>query len=123
VVAVPGRPAGPGPTGEPDTDPVLARRARFAALANLGLRIGYLFVAVAIIAFIAGFALGFPAIWVGLCIAGLIGTCIVLPPAIIVGYAVKAAEREDRLIGHGTPGPEGSTHRLPPRRPEPPWPD
>jgi hypothetical protein len=96
-------PAKPGRGGEPEADPVLARRARFAALANLGLRIGYLLLAVAVITFIAGFALGFPPIWVGLCIAALAGTCVVLPPAIILGYAVKAAEREDRLTGHRTP--------------------
>ncbi len=82
-----------------DTDPVLVRRARYAVFATLGLRIGYLLLAIAIIAFIAGFASGFPAVWVGLSIAGLIGACIVLPPAIIVGYAVKAAEREDRAAG------------------------
>ena len=85
------------------TDPVLARRARYAGLATLGLRIGYLLLAVAVIAFIAGFATGFPAAWVGLSIGGLVGTCIVLPPAIIVDYAVKAAEREDRGPGGGRP--------------------
>jgi ABC-type transport system involved in cytochrome bd biosynthesis fused ATPase/permease subunit len=109
---------GRGPAGEPETDPVLARRARFAALANLGLRIGYLLLAVAVIAFIAGFALGFPAVWVGLCIAGLVGTCIVLPPAIIVGYAVKAAEREDRLAGHRRQARQGRQGAAP-RRPTP----
>jgi hypothetical protein len=80
-----------------DPDPVLVRRARYAALANLGLRIGYVLLAVAIVAFVVGFAAGFPGPSVALSVTGLIGACVVLPPAIIVGYAVKAAEREDRL--------------------------
>ena len=96
-----------GEVGERGIDPVLVRRARYAALATLGLRIGYLLLAVAVIAFIAGFATGFPAVWVGLSVAGLIGTCIVLPPAIIVGYAVKAAEREDRAAGGRRPDRPG----------------
>jgi hypothetical protein len=102
-VSVPEGRAGRGRSEEPVTDPILARRARYSALANLGLRIGYLLLALAVVAFIAGFATGFPAAWVGLCIGALFGTCIVLPPAIIVGYAVKAAEREDRLAKHRRP--------------------
>jgi ABC-type transport system involved in cytochrome bd biosynthesis fused ATPase/permease subunit len=78
-------------------DPILVRRARYATLASLGLRTGYLMLVIAIVAFIVGFAAGFPGPSVALSIAGLIGACIVLPPAIIVGYAVKAADREDRL--------------------------
>ena len=36
-------------------------------------------------------------------IAGLVGACIFLPPAIVAGYAVKAAEREDREAGGSRP--------------------
>ena len=80
-------------------DPVLVRRARYARLAALGQRVGYFCLAVAIVAFGIGFASGFPSVAVGLSIGGLVGACVVLPPAIVAGYAVKAAEREDRQAG------------------------
>lgn len=80
-------------------DPVLVARARYARLANLGQRIGYLLLLVAIVAFVAGFAAGFPHALVTASLVGLVGACIVLPPAIVAGYAVKAAEREDRRTG------------------------
>jgi hypothetical protein len=83
--------------GEPD--PILVRRALYARLAGLGQRIGYALLLVAIVAFIVGFVAGFPQWAVTISIAGLIGSCVVLPPAIVAGYAVKAAEREDRKAG------------------------
>jgi hypothetical protein len=81
------------------TDPVLVRRDRYERLANLGQQIGYLLLGIAIVAFVGGFATGFPSGAVTVTIIGLIGACFVLPPAIIAGYAVKAAEREDREAG------------------------
>ncbi|MDQ1364170.1 MAG: hypothetical protein QOE57_212 [Acidimicrobiaceae bacterium] len=87
-----------GVTTDP-TDPILVRRALYARLANLGNRIGYLLLGVAVVAFIAGFVTDFPQVAVTLTIVGLVGACIVLPPAIVAGYAVKAAEREDRKAG------------------------
>jgi Na+/proline symporter len=81
------------------SDPILVRRRLYARLASLGQRIGYLFLLVAMVAFGIGFALGFPSVAVTISITGLIGACIVLPPAIVAGYAVKAAEREDRQAG------------------------
>lgn len=81
------------------TDPILVRRARWAALAKQGQRIGYVLLAVAVVAFGAGFVAGFPSASVSVCVGCLIGACVVLPPAIIAGFAVKAAEREDREAG------------------------
>jgi hypothetical protein len=81
------------------TDPILVRRAQYARLASLGNRIGYLLLLVAIVAFVVGFVAGFPQAAVTVSIVGLIGACLVLPPAIVAGYAVKAAEREDRQAG------------------------
>jgi len=80
-------------------DPILVRRARYARLVGLGKRLGYLLLAEAVVAFVIGFVLGFPPAAVTVSVVGLIGTCVVLPPAIIFGYAVKAAEREDRRTG------------------------
>lgn len=84
---------------ETPDDPVLARRARFATWSSAGLRIGYLFIAVAVVSFIAGFAADFPQFAVDITIVGLVGGCVFLPPSMVIGYAVKAAEREDRQSG------------------------
>ena len=94
--------SGPPPTPPvPDQpeDPVLVRRARYAGWASRGQAVGYALILVAVVAFIAGFATGFPAAAVAITLVGLVGACVVLPPAIIGGYAVKAAEREDRESG------------------------
>ncbi|MDQ1427773.1 MAG: hypothetical protein QOK39_1249 [Acidimicrobiaceae bacterium] len=80
-------------------DPILDRRHLYARLAALGKRVGYLLLLVAIAAFGAGFATDFPSVAVTISLIGLIGSCIVLPPAIVFAYAVKAAEREDRKTG------------------------
>jgi hypothetical protein len=85
---------------ERSDDPVLARRAQFATWSAAGLRVGYLFIAVALVSFIAAFATDFPQFAVDITIIGLAGACLFLPPSMIVGYAVKAAEREDRQTGH-----------------------
>jgi hypothetical protein len=80
-------------------DPVRARRARIARIATIGKRIGYAALLVAILAFFVGVLLDFPEWCQFLIIAGLIGACIVLPIPIVLGYGVRAAERED---GHRT---------------------
>jgi hypothetical protein len=80
-------------------DDVLIRRARYQRLANSGQRLGYVLYAIAIVAFVIGFIIGFPAAVVTtIVIAMAIGSTVLLP-AIIVGYAVKAAERDDREQG------------------------
>jgi hypothetical protein len=86
---------------QPDDDPILIRRARYASWASTGQGVGYGLLAVAVVAFIAGFATGFPNLAVVITIVGLVGACVALPPAIIAGYAVKAAEREERQSGRG----------------------
>jgi ABC-type transport system involved in cytochrome bd biosynthesis fused ATPase/permease subunit len=62
-------------------------------------RIGYLCFALAIVFFVLAFALGFNAAMSALIIAMLIVGSILLAPAIVLGYAVKAAERDDRERG------------------------
>lgn len=89
-------------TGAAEPDPILVRRARYSRLADLGQRIGYFLLLLAIVAFLVGFAAGFPSASVTVSVVGLIGACIVLPPAIVAGYAVKAADREDRKAGRPT---------------------
>jgi len=83
-----------------DDDPVLARRERIARAAAIGKRIGYLALALAIVAFFVGVVAGFPAWTVTVTITGLVVACVVLPLPIVLGYGVRAAAREDRERGH-----------------------
>lgn len=62
-------------------------------------RIGYAMFGVAIVAFFVGFFAGFTDAIVSLIVAMLVAGSILLAPAIVAGYAVKAAEREDRENG------------------------
>jgi hypothetical protein len=80
----------------PKPDPVLIRRAQVARLAILGQRIGYLLYGGAVVLFVIGFIVGFtPAVVTTIVTAMIIGSAL-LAPAIVAGYAVKAAAREDR---------------------------
>ena len=72
------------------------RRARIARLATLGKRIGYLALLVAIIGFAVGVISGFSPTVVRVIVGGLVVMCVVLPVPIVLGYGVRAAEREDR---------------------------
>jgi hypothetical protein len=80
-------------------DPVRARRQRVARWSLLANRIGYLFLAVAVAVFVIGFAVGFTPPVVAVVVACLFVGSALLLPSIILGYAVKAAEREDRERG------------------------
>jgi hypothetical protein len=82
-------------------DPVVARRRRIARAAELAQRLGYLLFLVAIVAFVACIPLEFPRALVTLIVACLVVGSVFLAPAIVVGYAVKAADREDRERGLG----------------------
>jgi hypothetical protein len=81
------------------TDPVRARRARIAKLTELGQRVGYSLFGLAIVVFVVGFVAGYSGAIVTVIVASLVLGSAVLAPAIVFGYAVKAAEREDRELG------------------------
>ena len=80
-------------------DPVRARRQQVARWSLLANRIGYLFLGVAIAVFVIGVAVGFTPPVVAVVVACLLAGSALLLPSIILGYAVKAAEREDRERG------------------------
>jgi hypothetical protein len=82
-----------------DTDPVRARRARWARAAAIGQRAGYAAFAVAVVAFAVGATTGLTDAVVVLVIGALAVGSLVLAPAIVLGYAVRAAERDDREQG------------------------
>lgn len=87
------------PMTTPAHDPVRARRERIAHLNLLANRIGYLLWAVAIACFVMAFAFGFKGPLVTTVVVLLVAGSILLAPSIIIGYAVKAAERDDREKG------------------------
>ena len=87
------------PTPAKAVDPVRARRRKIAKYTLLANRIGYLFYALAIATFIIGFAISFNGAVSAIVIGSLIIGSILLAPAIVLGYAIKAAEREDRERG------------------------
>ena len=91
-------PAQPVPT--PNTpDPVRARRLVVAKWTKLANRVGYLLFLVAIVTFVLGFFLGFSAAVASIVTVSMVIGSILLAPALVLGYAVKAAERDDRERG------------------------
>jgi hypothetical protein len=77
-------------------DPILERRARITRLVVLGKRVGYGLFLVACVLFVAGFAVGFDGVVGPTIIGSLVAGSLVLAPAIVFGYGVRAAERDDR---------------------------
>ena len=85
-------------TDEP-LDPTLAKRARIARLVEVGQRVGYALFGVAIVAFVVGFFAGFDGLVRTTIVACIVVGSLILAPAIVFGYGVKAAERDDRARG------------------------
>ena len=80
-------------------DPVRARRAQVARWTLLANRIGWLFMGLAMALFVMAFAFGFAGPIVTAVTVSLVVGSVLLAPSIVLGYAVKAAEREDRERG------------------------
>jgi len=81
------------------TDPVRVRRQRVARWTQLANRLGYLFFGIAIVTFVVGFIVSFNAAVSAIVVASMLIGSVLLAPAIVLGYAVKAAERDDRERG------------------------
>ena len=77
-------------------DPVVARRARIARVVWYGQRAGYAALLVAVVSFVIAAATDFPAVAVDISIAALVAGIVILPVPIVLGYGVRAAEREER---------------------------
>jgi hypothetical protein len=77
-------------------DPVVVRRARIARWVGLAKRVGYGLLLLAVVAFVVAAIAGFPSAVVTVTIVALVGACVVLPVPIVLGYGLRAAEREDR---------------------------
>lgn len=75
---------------------MLDRRRRIAAITSAGQRLGYVLYALAAVGFFTGLAVGYAPWLVTAIVALLIAGSVVLAPAIVFGYAVRAADRADR---------------------------
>lgn len=76
-------------------DPVRASRARWARWGAAGKRVGYGLLLIAMVVFVVGFVTEFTGLIAGVVTVCLIGSTVTLAPGIVIGYAVKKAERED----------------------------
>jgi len=82
-------------------DPILARRAQFSEAAEWGKKIGYSLFGLAMVVFFVGLFTNFNDAWGWTMIGCLVLGSMLLLPAIIVGYAVKAADRDDLGLDSG----------------------
>ncbi|MEM9132526.1 MAG: hypothetical protein AAF962_00105 [Actinomycetota bacterium] len=77
-------------------DPVLESRARIATLVKWGLRGGYGLFALSMVLFFVALGVGFTSLLAGAITFCLVVGSVILAPAIVFNYAVKAAHRADR---------------------------
>jgi hypothetical protein len=81
------------------SDPVRERRARIARLVRIGLGAGYGLFALAVVLFLVGLVAGYSDWITQTIVICLVVGSIVLAPAIIFNYAVRAAEKDDAERG------------------------
>ncbi len=90
----------PTPTAAAQShDPVRARRAAVAKWNRLATRVGYALFLVAVVMFFVALATDFSSGKVTVITTSMIIGSVLLAPAIVVGYAVKAAEKDDVARG------------------------
>jgi dipeptidyl aminopeptidase/acylaminoacyl peptidase len=77
-------------------DPVRLRREQVARWAGAARRAGWALFGLAVVAFVSGLVIGLSALVVVVTVASLALGSVLLLPAIIIGFGVTAAEREDR---------------------------
>ena len=81
------------------SDPVRVRRAMIALWTKRANRVGYFLFAASIALFIVAFLVDFNDTMVTLITICMVVGSILLAPAIVLGYAVKAAEKDDVAQG------------------------
>ena len=79
-----------------DDDPVRRRREQVRRWTTAASRLGYALLAVAVVAFFVALATDFTSAMATIVIGTLIAGSVLLVPAIVLGYAIKAADRADR---------------------------
>lgn len=88
----------PAPGERPIDDPVSLRRARIARAVRMSKRIGYLCLLVSCVSVAVAIPTDLPRPLITLAIVCLAAACFILPLPIVLGYGVRAADREDRGI-------------------------
>lgn len=78
------------------SDPVLERRERIRTLVNLGKRLGYGLFLVAIVGFVVALITGPTPLLVTVVVGSIAVGSVFLAPAIVFGYGISAAERDER---------------------------
>jgi hypothetical protein len=109
------------------TVPVEVRRARVARAVRVGKALGYACFGLAMVLFVVGYVVDFSAGLSAAIVTLLLVGCVALPPAIVFGYGLRAAERHDRedaarRRAAAEPGAPAST-RTPPGPPSRPGPE
>ncbi len=80
----------------PEDDPILIRRAKLLRLTTIGQRVGYTCFGLAMVFFMVALITQLPSWLVTSIVVLLVAGSIVLLPAIILSYGIKAADKEDR---------------------------
>ena len=80
-------------------DPIRRRRAQVARWTSIANRAGYVLLLIAVVLFFVALVVGFSGTMATLVLIALLAACVLLAPTIVLGYAVKAAERDDRERG------------------------
>ena len=80
-------------------DPILVKRLAISQWAKRASRLGYSFFGISMIAVIWGLIVDFTPNTSRVASTCLIAGCVVLAPAILVQYSVKAADRDDKERG------------------------
>ena len=75
---------------------MLARRARIGQAVSVGKGVGYACFGGALVLFFVGLLTRFGGPLSAVVVTLLVIGCLVLPPAIVFGYGLRAAEREER---------------------------
>ncbi|MGB2756369.1 MAG: hypothetical protein WBD02_01755 [Acidimicrobiia bacterium] len=79
-------------------DPVTLRRNRIARRVAVSKRIGYICLLVSCISVAIAIPTDLPRPLITIAILSLAAACVILPLPIVLGYGVRAADREDRGI-------------------------
>ncbi len=79
----------------------MARRAAIARAVSIGQRVGYVLFALSMVLFFYGLVDDYTPALTRAIVTCLVVGSVVLAPAIVFGYAVKAAERDEQGLGSG----------------------
>jgi hypothetical protein len=79
-----------------DDDPVRRRRDQVRRWTMAASRLGYALLAAAVVLFFVALATGFSSTMATFVIGALVAASVLLVPSIVLGYAIKAADRADR---------------------------